>query len=141
VPAAWLLRRWARAARPAHGALTLRVVGAPEARKLNAAYRRRDYATNVLSFCYPGARGPRNRAALLGDIVLCHPVIALQAREQGKPLAAHYAHMVVHGILHLGGMDHRGASEARLMEARETRILRSLGLADPYQPRPRRAIE
>lgn len=140
VPTARQLRRWARAASSDPAELTLRVVGAPEARKLNAAYRRRDYATNVLSFSY-GKQKPGAGLPVLGDVVLCHPVIARQAREQGKSLAAHYAHMVVHGVLHLGGLDHRSAGEARLMEARERRILHALGVADPYQPRMRSSIE
>ncbi len=122
-PAAARLRAWALAAAHAGAEVTLRVVGEPEARRLNRAFRRRDYATNVLSFSYSGT---------LGDIVLCHPVIAREARTQGKTLAAHYAHLVVHGMLHLRGRDHRRAAEARRMERAEIRILRRLGVADPY---------
>jgi probable rRNA maturation factor len=121
VPAAAALRRWARAAAPARP-LTLRVVGAREGRALNRRFRRRARATNVLSFAYGGE----------GDIVLCHPVVAREARQQGKTVRAHYAHLVVHGVLHLRGYLHHNQPSARRMEAREIRILRRLGFADPY---------
>ena len=117
-PAARTLLRFARAAAPPSSRTTLRVVGAAEARRLNFAFRRRNYATNVLSFSY----GPG-----VGDVVLCHPVIVREAREQGKALAAHYAHLVVHGLLHL-----RGRKHGKNMERTEIRILRRLGYADPY---------
>jgi probable rRNA maturation factor len=122
-PSAARLRAWALAAAPAGAEVTLRVVGGAEARRLNRDFRGRDYATNVLSFSYAGAQG---------DIVLCHPVIAREARAQGKALAAHYAHLVVHGMLHLRGRDHRRAADARRMERAEVRILRRLGFGDPY---------
>lgn len=125
-PAARSLLRSARAAAGAGMHATLRVVGAAEGRRLNRAFRDRDYATNVLSFSYG-----RNR----GDIVLCHPVIVREAREQGKSLQAHYAHMVVHGLLHLRGLDHGRRADAARMERREVRILRALGFPDPYQPK------
>src|ERR671931_741904 len=121
VPAAAALARWARAASPKRP-LTLRVVGAREGRLLNRQFRRRDRATNVLSFAYGGE----------GDIVLCHPVVAREARSQGKSVRAHYAHLVVHGVLHLRGYVHDDARRAQRMEAREIRILRRLGFADPY---------
>jgi len=121
VPSAPALARWARAASPAR-ALTLRVVGAREGRALNRRFRRRDRATNVLSFAYSGE----------GDIVLCHPVVAREARAQGKSVRAHYAHLVVHGVLHLRGYVHDDKASARRLEAREIRILRRLGFADPY---------
>ena len=121
VPAAAALARWARAASPVRP-LTLRVVGAREGRALNRRFRRRDRATNVLSFVYGGE----------GDIVLCHPVVTREAREQGKSVRAHYAHLVVHGVLHLRGYMHDDKASARRMEAREIRILRRLGFADPY---------
>jgi probable rRNA maturation factor len=121
VPAPAALRRWARAA--ARGlTLTLRVVGRREGRSLNRRFRRRDYATNVLSFAYGAA----------GDIVLCHPVIAREAREQGKGVRAHYAHLVVHGALHLRGYRHHDNASARRMEAMEIRVLRRLGFRNPY---------
>jgi probable rRNA maturation factor len=115
VPAAAFLRRWARAPVP----VTLRIVGEREARALNRAFRKRDYATNVLTFD-------------TGDIVLCHPVIRREARAQGKSLAAHYAHLLVHGCLHLRGYDHEKKRDAARMEAREIRILRRGGIRDPY---------
>jgi len=122
-PPAAQLRAWALAAARAGAEVTLRVVGAAEARRLNRAFRRRDYATNVLSFAYSRRRG---------DVVLCHPVIRREARAQGKTLAAHYAHLVVHGVLHLHGLDHLRARDAQRMERAERRILRRLGVADPY---------
>jgi probable rRNA maturation factor len=140
-PPARRLRAWALAACTAGGEVTLRVVGAAEGRRLNRAFRGREQATNVLSFAYAPARSagaPRRRArstAVRGDIVLCHPVIRREAREQGKSLAAHYAHLVVHGMLHLRGMDHARAAEAARMERAEIRILRRVGVADPYAVR------
>ena len=123
-PAAALLRRFALAAAPARAKITLRVAGAAEARKLNGKYRSRNYATNVLSFAY-GKGG--------GDVVLCHPVIAAEARKQGKTLRAHYAHLVVHGVLHLRGHDHLRRKDAQRMERREIAILRRLGFGNPYE--------
>ena len=121
------LRAWARAAAPRGGAVTLRYVAEAEGRRLNREYRGKDYATNVLSFPY-GERG-----ALEGDIVICAPVVAREARAQGTALDAHHAHLLVHGLLHLQGYDHeKGAAEAKRMEARERRILRELGFPDPY---------
>ena len=127
IPSDARLERWARAA-ASSGEVTLRYVGAVEARRVNREYRKRDYATNVLSFPY-GAPG---RAAH-GDILLCAPVVAREAREQGKALEAHHAHLVVHGVLHLRGYDHeKSAADARRMEALERRILAKLGFPDPY---------
>ena len=122
-PAPALLRRYARAALPRGLQLTLRVVGAAESRLLNRSFRKRDYATNVLSFSYD---------RLHGDVVLCDPAIRKEAREQRKSLAAHYAHLVVHGILHLRGRDHARKHDAARMEREEIRILRRLGFGDPY---------
>jgi probable rRNA maturation factor len=141
-PAARRLRAWALAAAPAGSDVTLRIAGAAESRRLNRAYRGRDYATNVLSFAYAPARSTRRSARstrrparampVRGDIVLCHPVIRREARAQQKTLAAHYAHLVVHGMLHLRGMDHARARAAATMERAEIRVLRRLGFADPY---------
>ncbi|HEX9183267.1 MAG TPA: rRNA maturation RNase YbeY [Burkholderiales bacterium] len=134
-PAARRLRAWALAAAPAGSDVTLRVAGAAESRRLNRAYRGRDYATNVLSFAYAPARSTVRSARFApvrGDIVLCHPVIRREARAQRKALAAHYAHLVVHGMLHLRGMDHARARDAAGMERAEIRVLRRLGFADPY---------
>jgi probable rRNA maturation factor len=122
-PAAALLRKFALAASVPGAQVTLRVVGTAEGRLLNRSFRKRDYATNVLSFSY--ARGH-------GDVVLCHPVISKEAREQRKTIAAHYAHLVVHGMLHLRGHDHLRKSDAARMERTEIRVLRLLGFGNPY---------
>ena len=122
-PAAALLLKYALAVAPPGAQVTLRVVGTAEGRLLNGTFRKRNYATNVLSFSY----GPRH-----GDVVLCHPVIAAEARRQGKSLRAHYAHLVVHGILHMRGHDHLRKNDAARMERAEIRILRQLGFGDPY---------
>jgi probable rRNA maturation factor len=122
-PSPALLRRFALAAMPARAAIALRIVGAREARQLNRKFGMKAYAPNVLSFPY--GRGS-------GDVVLCHPVIAREAREQRKTLRAHYAHLVVHGLLHLRGHDHLRKRDAARMERAEIRILRRLGFADPY---------
>ena len=106
--------------------VTVRVVGAAESRRLNKAFRGKAKPTNVLSFGY--GRGH-------GDVVLCHPVIKKEARQQGKSLRAHYAHLVVHGVLHLRGHDHVTERAAARMERRETGVLRRLGIADPYAVR------
>ena len=113
VPSAAFLRRWA------FGAVTLRIVGEREGRRLNRTFRKKNRATNVLSFDS-------------GDVVLCHPVIEREARAQGKTLGAHYAHLVVHGCLHLRGYDHEKKRDAARMEACEVRILKRGGLRNPY---------
>ena len=118
-PSANRLRSYARAARAAAAGITLRIVGAAEGRRLNRDFRRRDYATNVLAF-----HG--------GDIVLCHPVVVREARRQGRTLAAHYAHLVVHAMLHLRGYGHDRPRDAKRMERREIAILARLGYPDPY---------
>jgi probable rRNA maturation factor len=105
--------------------MTLRIVGRAEGRALNRRFRKKDYATNVLSFHS-------------GDIVLCHPVIVREAREQRKTVRAHYAHLVVHGGLHLGGYAHDTKSAAKRMEAREIGILRRAGIDNPYAVESRR---
>ena len=125
IPSDALLRRWARAALGRPAEVTLRFVAEAEGRRLNREFRGRDYATNVLTFVY-GAK------PLAGDIVICAPVVAREAREQGKPVRAHHAHLVVHGLLHLQGYDHERLADAERMEGRERRVLRSLGFADPY---------
>lgn len=125
------IRRWAAAALRASAQVTVRLVGEAEGRALNRDYRGKDYATNVLTFEY----GPDPESgALTGDIVLCAPVVAREAAEQGIAPAAHYAHLTVHGLLHLQGWDHeRGAAEAQAMEAVEGFIMRRMGYPDPYE--------
>jgi probable rRNA maturation factor len=121
------LRVWARAALEGGGQVTIRYVDADEGQALNRDYRGKDYATNVLSFVYEP--GPPT----VGDLVICVPVVAREAAEQGKTIEAHHAHLVVHGLLHLQGHDHEtGEVEARAMEAREREILAGLGYPDPY---------
>jgi probable rRNA maturation factor len=120
VPGARSLRRWA-ALVPLEA--TLRIVGAREGRRLNRSFRGKTSATNVLSFAYGKDHG---------DVVLCHPVIAREARAQGKKLAAHYAHLVVHGLLHLRGYEHEKKREAERMERAEIRLLARAGFGNPY---------
>ncbi len=137
------LRRWARAALLQDAEVTIRLVDAAEGQALNRDYRSKDYATNVLTFAYDDVReatqhpplpseGEGAGEPLSGDLVLCAPVVAREAAEQGKPLAAHYAHLVVHGMLHLQGYDHEREADAIAMEAVESFIMRGLGLPDPY---------
>jgi len=126
IPSDRLLRRWARAALPRPASVTVRFVALAEGQRLNREFRGKDYATNVLSFPY--GEGGR----LEGDVVICAPVVAREARDQGKAIRAHYAHLVVHGLLHLQGLDHERAADARRMESRERAILAALGFADPY---------
>ncbi|HPE59437.1 MAG: rRNA maturation RNase YbeY [Thiothrix sp.] len=131
---------WARAACPLEEALevVIRIVDDTESHTLNHTYRGRDAPTNVLSFPFGAPELPPglmlDEPRLLGDLVLCHPVIRREAREQGKPPAQHWAHMVVHGLLHLQGYDHIEAHEAIRMENRETEILQRLGFPGPYEP-------
>jgi len=146
-PRAGAIANWAGTAigrRAAGGELGVRVVGSAESRRLNARYRGKDKPTNVLSFPpaplpgrVPGAAGARGRehvaARPLGDLVICAQVVRSEARQQGKPLAAHWAHLVVHGALHLIGYDHELEAEARRMERREIAVLRRLGFANPYR--------
>lgn len=110
--------------------LTIRLVDADEGRQLNNTYRSKDYATNVLSF--PADLPPELDLPLLGDLVICVPVVAREADEQGKPLLAHWAHMVIHGCLHLLGYDHIDDADAEEMETLERELLAELGIADPY---------
>ncbi len=124
------VRRWLRHAlgdAVQAAEITVRVVDAEEGRQLNCDYRHKDYATNVLTFDYSGA------PVLAADLVLCAPVVAREAAELGKPLAEHYAHLLVHGALHAQGWDHETSeADAEAMEARETEILAGLGFSDPY---------
>ncbi|MCW4453813.1 rRNA maturation RNase YbeY [Flavobacterium sp. MXW15] len=137
IPAAVSFRRWVAAAldgRIREADLAIRIVDAKEGRSLNRHYRGKDYATNVLSFPAEIPEGlPKGvKFPLLGDLVICAPVVAREAAEQGKPLAAHYAHLTVHGVLHLLGWDHEDEREAEAMEQLEREILAELGIGDPY---------
>ena len=122
-------RRWAKAALMADASVALRVVGEKEGRALNRDYRGKDYATNVLTFAYGAAV---EGEPLTGDIVICAPVVAREAAEQDVTLAAHYAHLTLHGMLHLQGYDHETEAEAVTMEAVESFIMQRLGYSDPY---------
>lgn len=134
LPAESALRRWARAAltglRRRRVTLGLRIVGMAESASLNSRFRRRRHPTNVLSF--PFEAPPGTRSDLLGDLVICAPVVRREARTQRKTTDAHWAHMVIHGILHLRGYDHRKRQDALVMERMEIRLLKELGYADPY---------
>ena len=138
VPAAPSFRRWvgvALAGRIREADLAIRIVGEDEGRALNRHYRGKDYATNVLSFPAERPPGlPKNaKFPLLGDLVICAPVVAKEATSQDKPLAAHYAHLTVHGCLHLLGWDHENDADAHAMEQLEREILAGMGIADPYR--------
>ena len=127
LPTRQQFRRWVKAALQRDLQCTLRVVDAGEGRKLNHDFRGKDYATNVLTFVYDDTE------PLSGDIVLCAPVVANEAAEQKKALLAHYAHMTIHGMLHLQGYDHENDSDASSMEALETAIMVKLGYPLPYE--------
>ena len=133
MPSSRLLAKWAAAALTSskRSALSVRIVGFARSRSLNARYRHKDKPTNVLSFAGAGL-APDGRF-FLGELVICAPVVALEAREQSKTPAAHWAHMTIHGVLHLQGFDHERAAEARIMAAREIQILDRLGFSDPYR--------
>ena len=136
VPAAAELARWAEAAlagRREEAELSIRIVGEAESAELNDTYRHKSGPTNVLSF--PAELPPGVPVAALGDLVICAPVVAREAAAQGKAPAAHWAHMVVHGCLHLMGYDHEDDAQAAQMEPLETAILGDLGYPDPYAPR------
>jgi probable rRNA maturation factor len=123
-------RKWVKSALNLDAEITLRLVDETEGRTLNHDYRGKDYATNVLTFAL--AEEPH----LMGDIVLCAPVVLREAREQNKTPAAHFAHLAVHGILHLRGYDHETEAQAELMETLETEIVTKLGYANPYLSGP-----
>lgn len=125
LPVRATLRRWLRPALTRDAEIVLRFVGAREGRRLNRVFRKRDYATDVLTFVY-GDRPVR------ADIVICVPVVRTAARAQGKTLRQHLAHLVIHGALHAQGHDHVTAAQARAMQALERRLLAGLGIADPY---------
>ena len=126
VPSAAQLRKWARAALEDDAGITLRVVNRAEGKRLNRDFRGKDYATNVLTFCYQAD-------PVAADIVLCAQVVAQEAKAQDKTVAAHFAHLTVHGVLHARGFDHENPRTAQRMEARERAILGKLGFANPYE--------
>jgi probable rRNA maturation factor len=133
LPVARTLRRWADAALERTASVTLRFVGEAEGRALNARFRGRDYATNVLTFVYDdGFHATKDASPLAGDIVICVPVVRREARTRGRTLRAHCAHLVVHGVLHLQGYDHERNADAAAMEARESALLCALGYSDPH---------
>jgi probable rRNA maturation factor len=144
VPSVRSLQRWAAAVlgqRAGRSAVSLMIVGPARSRALNREYRGKDQATNVLSFSMTGALDAATGRRLLGDLVICPAVLRREAREQGKPVRAHWLHLFVHGLLHLEGLDHERAAEARRMERREIRILRHFGVGNPYRSiHPNRSI-
>ena len=126
LPSRTSVRRWVRAACSGAAQVTVRFVADEEGRALNRTYRGKDYATNVLSFPYSP------EPSLAGDLVVCAPVVMDEAARQGKPADAHFAHLIVHGMLHLQGYEHEVEADAAAMEARERDILSGLGYPDPY---------
>jgi probable rRNA maturation factor len=122
-----LIKKWVRASVNRPGSLTVRFVNRTEGQALNSQFRTKAYATNVLTFTYGISQGE-----LAADVVLCMPVITSEARDQGKAVKAHLAHLVVHGCLHATGLDHMTQQGAKIMEAREVAILKNLGFSDPY---------
>ena len=137
VPSPVSFRKWVAAAlenRIREADLAIRIVGAKEGRALNRHFRGKDYATNVLSFPAELPEGlPKGvKLPLLGDLVICAPVVAREAKEQKKPLVEHYAHLTVHGALHLLGWDHENEADAICMEQLEREILAGMGIEDPY---------
>lgn len=125
IPTRAQFRRWAKASLLGDVSLTLRIVDEAEGRELNKAYRGKDYATNVLTFVL-------DDEPLYGDVIICAPVVAREAREQRKELLAHYAHMTIHALLHLQGYDHENDDDAAEMEALETKLMLELRYPDPY---------
>ena len=118
--------KWIRHALQTNGEITVRIVDAEEGQTLNREYRKKDYATNVLTFDYT------QEPVVTADLVLCAPVVAQEAKEQKKTLQAHYAHLIVHGTLHAQGWDHELEEDAQVMELRETEIMARLGFKNPY---------
>ena len=122
-----VMKKWAKAATHQDGLLTLRFVNAAEGKKLNLAYRNIDKATNVLTFSYE-----LSKTNLLADIIFCLPIVQKEAKEQGKTLKAHLAHLIVHGCLHAQAYDHETTKDAKKMESLEVQILKKLGFSNPY---------
>ncbi|MBM4234435.1 MAG: rRNA maturation RNase YbeY [Gammaproteobacteria bacterium] len=136
VPGTTRIGRWVRAAIGIKGngtELAVRIVGAAEGQRLNLLWRGRDYPTNVLSFPAPADAADNKARSSLGDIVVCAPVVAREAKQQNKRLDDHWAHVLIHGALHLLGHDHERESDATRMERRERLVLARFGIADPYR--------
>ena len=123
-----LIKKWVKSATPLGGLMTLRFVNATEGKKLNLAFRQKDYATNVLTFPYELSKNE-----LVADIIFCLPVLQKEAKEQDKLLKAHLAHLIVHGCLHAQGYDHEAAKDEKKMEALEIQTLQKIGFTNPYQ--------
>lgn len=123
-----LIKKWVKSATPLGGVMTLRFVNATEGKKLNLAFRQKDYATNVLTFPYELSKNE-----LVADVIFCLPVLQKEAKEQNKLLKAHLAHLIVHGCLHAQGYDHEAAKDAKKMETLEIQTLQKMGFANPYQ--------
>ena len=123
-----LIKKWVKSATPRGGLITLRFVNATEGKKLNLAFRQKDYATNVLTFPYELSKNE-----LAADIIFCLPILQKEAKEQNKLLKAHLAHLIVHGCLHAQGYDHEAAKDAKKMETLEIQTLQKMGFANPYQ--------
>jgi len=126
--------RWLRHALSSDAEITVRIVDAPEGQALNRQYRKKDYATNVLTFDYT------LEPVVCADLVLCAPVVEQEAKDQGKTLQAHYAHLIVHGALHAQGWDHELDEDAQVMELRETETMARLGFANPYSEPAQRQL-
>jgi probable rRNA maturation factor len=122
-----LIKKWVKSTGPQSGLITLRFVNAAEGKILNSSYRKKDYATNVLTFPYE-----HSKDSLTADIIFCLSVIQKEAKEQGKTLKTHLAHLIIHGCLHAQGLDHETDREAKKMEALEIKLLKSLGFPNPY---------
>ena len=124
-----LIKKWVKSAVQLNGLITLRFVNAAEGKKLNFAFRNKDYATNVLTFPYE-----LSKKTIAADIIFCLPVIQKEASDQGKAVKAHLAHLIIHGCLHAQGLDHENDKEAKKMEGKEIILLKSLGFTNPYAP-------
>ena len=124
-----VIKKWVKSAVQLNGLITLRFVNAAEGKKLNFAFRNKDYATNVLTFPYE-----LTKKTLAADLIFCLPVIQKEASEQNKTVKAHLAHLIIHGCLHAQGLDHENDKEAKKMEGKEIIILKSLGFTNPYTP-------
>ena len=123
------IKKWVKATIQLHGLITLRFVNAAEGKKLNFAFRNKEYATNVLTFPYE-----LSKKTIAADIIFCLPVIQKEASEQSKSVKAHLAHLIIHGCLHAQGLDHENNKEAKKMEGKEIALLKSLGFTNPYAP-------